>query len=180
AKAAVSIIPLYLRLLNDPEVEVRTIAAARIAAVAAVSPTKEFLETLMPVMEKLTSPREHSQHVRASLAGAVLGLAPVFGAQLTVDYLISIFLQLIRDECPEVRLQLINNLGLLSSVVGIDVLSQSLLPSIKELGKDRQWRVRLGIINAMPDLAGYLGEEKFTAELSGLFVTWLMDPVFSV
>eukprot|EP00931_Biecheleriopsis_adriatica_P020739 TRINITY_DN1376_c0_g1_i3.p1 TRINITY_DN1376_c0_g1~~TRINITY_DN1376_c0_g1_i3.p1 ORF type:complete len:593 (+),score=143.07 TRINITY_DN1376_c0_g1_i3:103-1881(+) len=180
AKAVSHITPLFLGLLSDPEVEVRTIAAARVAAVAAVSPTKEFLTTLMPALEKLTMPREHSQHVRASLAGNVLQLAPIFGQQLTVDHLINIFLQLIRDECPEVRLQLINNLDHLSSVVGLDVLSQSLLPSIKELGKDRQWRVRLAIINAMPDLARYLGEDKFTSELSSLFTLWLMDPVFSV
>jgi len=180
AKAATSIVPLYHRLLGDQEVEVRTIAAARISSVAAFSPTKEYLETLMPALEKLMLPREQSQHVRASLAGSILQLAPVFGSQLTVDFLINIFLQLIRDECPEVRLALIKNLECLSSVVSIDVLSQSLLPSIKELGKDRNWRVRLAIINAMPDLARYLGEAKFTAELSSLFSTWLMDPVFSV
>mmetsp|Transcript_9040 Transcript_9040/g.26607 ORF Transcript_9040/g.26607 Transcript_9040/m.26607 type:complete len:597 (-) Transcript_9040:174-1964(-) len=180
ATAATAIVPLYLRLLSDQEVEVRTIAAARIVDVAAVNPTKEFLETLMPAMEKLTMPREHSQHVRASLAGSVLGLTPIFGAKLTVDYLINIFLHFIRDENPEVRLKLIGTLGELSSVVGVDVLSQSLLPSIKELGKDRQWRVRLAVIECMPSLARYLGEAQFTQELSGLLMVWLVDPVYSV
>jgi len=180
AKATTDIFPLYFKLLGDQEVEVRTIAAARISAIAAFDPTKEFLETLMPALEKLTMPREHSQHVRASLAGSILQLSPIFGSQLTVDFLISTFLQLIRDECPEVRLSIIHNLECLSSVVSIDVLSQSLLPSIKELGKDRQWRVRLAVINAMPDLAKHLGEDKFTSELSSLFSVWLMDPVFSV
>jgi len=179
-KAKDSIIPLYLRLLTDGEVEVRTIAAARVAGAAAVTPTKEFLESLMPALERLCAPREQSQHVRASLAGSVLQLCAIFGHQLTVDYLINIFLQLIRDECPEVRLQLISNLEHLSSTVGVDILSQSLLPSIKELGKDRQWRVRLAIINVMPDLAKHLGEAKFTSELSTLFASWLTDPVFSV
>lgn len=180
AKATDEIVPLHLKLLSDQEVEVRTVAAARIAAVAALSPTQEFLETLIPALEKLTLPREHSQHVRASLAGSVLGLTPIFGAKLTVDHLVSIFLQLIRDESPDVRLRLIGTLGELSSTVGVDVLSQSLLPSIKELGKDRQWRVRLAVISCTPALAQYLGEAQFTAELSGLFVLWLVDPVFSV
>lgn len=180
ARAETAVIPLYLKLLSDPEVEVRTIAAARVAAVASFSPTKEFLETLMPTMEKLTMPREHSQHVRASLAGSVLALTPVFGAELTVSYLINIFLHLIRDESPEVRLKLIGTLGELSSTVDINVLSQSLLPSIKELGKDRQWRVRIAVIDCMPSLAKYLGEAQFTEELSSLFMVWLVDPVFSV
>mmetsp|Transcript_81622 Transcript_81622/g.141873 ORF Transcript_81622/g.141873 Transcript_81622/m.141873 type:complete len:596 (+) Transcript_81622:118-1905(+) len=180
AKCTTAIVPLYLRLLSDPEVEVRTIAAARIAAVAAVSPTKEFLEQLMPAIEKLTLPREHSQHVRASLAGSILSLTPIFGSKLTVDYLINIFLVLIRDESPEVRLKLIGTLGELSAVVGIDVLSQSLLPSIKELGKDRQWRVRLAVLDSMPSLAKCLGEGQFTTELNSLFMLWLVDPVYSV
>merc|ERR1719158_2270593 len=102
------------------------IAAARIAVAAAFNPTKEFLEALMPAIEKLTMPREQSQHVRASLAGSVLSLTPIFGAKLTVDYLINIFLHLIRDESPEVRLKLIGTLGELSTVMGIEVLSQSL------------------------------------------------------
>mmetsp|Transcript_69013 Transcript_69013/g.224993 ORF Transcript_69013/g.224993 Transcript_69013/m.224993 type:complete len:597 (-) Transcript_69013:110-1900(-) len=180
AKAATAVVPFYLRLLSDQEVEVRMIAAARLAAAAAVNPTKEFLDTLLPSMEKLTMPQEHSQHVRASLAGSVLSLAPIFGTKLTVDHLINVFLLLMRDDTPEVRLKLISTLGELSSVVGIDVLSQSLLPSIKDLGKDRQWRIRLAVIECMPVLAQYLGEVAFTKELSHLFGVWLVDPVFSV
>lgn len=179
-KASTGVVPLYMKLLSDPEVEVRMIAAARIAAVAAVNPTKEFLETLVPQMEKLTNPRQHSEHVRASLAASVLGLTPIFGAKLTVEYLIKVFLQLIGDESPEVRLKVIGTLGELSSVVGLDPLSQSLLPAIKELGKDRQWRVRLAVIDCMPSLAQCLGEAEFTKELSGLFMVWLADSVFSV
>ncbi|CAK0834834.1 unnamed protein product, partial [Prorocentrum cordatum] len=177
---ATHIVPLYLQLLQDQEVEVRTIAAARIAGVSKVKPDKDFLETLIPVMEKLTAPRERSHHVRAALAGAVLSLSPVFGPSLTVDYLVNIFLHLIKDESADVRLKLIGTLGELSAVMGIDVLSQSLLPCIKELGRDRQWRVRLMVIDSMPSLAKYLGPAKFTEELSGLFVAWLEDPVCSV
>ena len=64
----------------------------------------------------------------SQLAGAVLSLSPVFGPSLTVDYLVNIFLHLIKDEVADVRLKLIGTLGELSSVMGIDVLSQSLLP----------------------------------------------------
>mmetsp|Transcript_68580 Transcript_68580/g.185262 ORF Transcript_68580/g.185262 Transcript_68580/m.185262 type:complete len:599 (-) Transcript_68580:68-1864(-) len=177
---ATHIVPLYLQLLQDQEVEVRTMAAARIAGVSKVKPDKDFLETLIPVMEKLTAPRERSHHVRAALAGAVLSLSPVFGPSLTVDYLVNIFLHLIKDESADVRLKLIGTLGELSAVMGIDVLSQSLLPCIKELGRDRQWRVRRMVIDSMPSLAKYLGPAKFTEELSGLFVAWLEDPVCSV
>jgi len=43
-----------------------------------------------------------------------------------------------------------------SQVVGIEMLSQSLLPAIVELAEDRQWRVRLAIIEYVPLLASQL------------------------
>mmetsp|Transcript_2412 Transcript_2412/g.5139 ORF Transcript_2412/g.5139 Transcript_2412/m.5139 type:complete len:591 (+) Transcript_2412:70-1842(+) len=180
ATALTSIVPLFLQQLSDQEVEVRMIASAHISAVAAINPTREFLESLIPLLEKLTHPREQSQHVRVSMAGSILGLTPIFGPELTVEFLISIFLHLIKDESPEVRLKLISTLGELSTVVGVEVLSQSLLPAIKDLGKDRQWRVRLAVLDCMPSLAQYLGEKQFTAELSSLFAAWIVDAVYCV
>jgi serine/threonine-protein phosphatase 2A regulatory subunit A len=41
-------------------------------------------------------------------------------------------------------------------VIGVRQLSQSLLPAIVELASDAKWRVRLGIIEYMPLLAGQL------------------------
>lgn len=40
------------------------------------------------------------------------------------------------DECPEVRLNIISNLDCVNSVIGIQQLSQSLLPAIVELAED--------------------------------------------
>lgn len=40
-----------------------------------------------------------------------------------------------------------------NQVMGVDSLSQSLLPAIMELAEDRQWRVRLAIIEHIPLLA---------------------------
>jgi serine/threonine-protein phosphatase 2A regulatory subunit A len=41
-------------------------------------------------------------------------------------------------------------------VIGIDLLSQSLLPAIIALAEDKQWRVRLAIIENIPLLATQL------------------------
>ncbi len=41
-------------------------------------------------------------------------------------------------------------------VIGIQLLSQSLLPAIVELAEDKQWRVRLAIIENIPLLASQL------------------------
>jgi len=62
-----------------------------------------------------------------------------------------------------------------NEVIGIQQLSQSLLPAIVELAEDSKWRVRLAIIEYMPLLAGQLGVEFFDDKLNALCMTWLID-----
>lgn len=65
-------------------------------------------------------------------------------------------------------------------VIGIDLLSQSLLPAIVQLAEDKQWRVRLAIIEYIPLLASQLGVKFFDEKLSSLCMGWLGDTVFSI
>lgn len=106
------------------------------------------------------------------------------------------FLQMLKDEFPEVRLHIISklelvnqgeystmkspDLALMSIVIGIDLLSQSLLPAIVQLAEDKQWRVRLAIIEYIPLLASQLGVKFFDEKLSALCMGWLGDTVFSI
>lgn len=53
-------------------------------------------------------------------------------------------------------------------VIGIEQLSQSLLPAIVELAEDAKWRVRLAIIEHMPLLATQLGQQFFDDKLNDL------------
>jgi len=62
-------------------------------------------------------------------------------------------------------------------VIGIDLLSQSLLPAIVELAEDRHWRVRLAIIEYIPLLASQLGVGFFDDKLGALCMQWLQDKV---
>lgn len=63
-------------------------------------------------------------------------------------------------------------------VIGIDLLSQSLLPAIVELAEDKHWRVRLALIEYIPLLASQLGVNFFDDKLGGLCMQWLEDKVF--
>jgi serine/threonine-protein phosphatase 2A regulatory subunit A len=90
------------------------------------------------------------------------------------------FLQMLKDEFPEVRLHIISKLELVNQVIGIDLLSQSLLPAIVQLAEDKQWRVRLAIIEYIPLLASQLGVKFFDEQLSNLCMGWLGDTVFSI
>jgi serine/threonine-protein phosphatase 2A regulatory subunit A len=65
-------------------------------------------------------------------------------------------------------------------VIGIELLSHSLLPAIVELAEDKQWRVRLAIIENIPLLAHQLGLKMFDEQLSNLCMSWLGDCVYSI
>ena len=90
------------------------------------------------------------------------------------------FLQMLKDEFPDVRLHIISKLELVNKVIGIELLSQSLLPAIVQLAEDKQWRVRLAIIEYIPLLASQLGVSFFDEKLSDLCMSWLGDTVFSI
>jgi len=107
-----------------------------------------------------------------------MSLAPKLGKENTVKHLVDLFLLLLKDEFPDVRLNIISKLDSVNKVIGINMLSQSLLPAIIELAEDKQWRVRMAIIEYVPLLASQLGPEFFDDKLSDLCLTWLGDTVF--
>ena len=80
----------------------------------------------------------------------------------------------------QVRLNVISKLDDVNRVVGLKMLSQSLIPAIVELSSDKQWRVRLAIIDFVPLLAKQLGPDFFGAELLSLCTKWLTDSVCSI
>jgi serine/threonine-protein phosphatase 2A regulatory subunit A len=49
-----------------------------------------------------------------------------------------------------------------------------------QLAEDKQWRVRLAIIEYIPLLASQLGVKFFDEKLSNLCMGWLGDTVFSI
>lgn len=178
-----------------------------------------LLNEVMTTIEDLVS--DPSQHVRAALGTQISGLAPILGKEQyvevlhpsdrriltsilrTIAHLLPMFLQMLKDEFPDVRLHIISKLESVNKgkkakyskknhcaltfsyfsfyiVIGIELLSQSLLPAIVQLAEDKQWRVRLAIIEYIPLLASQLGVKFFDEQLSDLCMGWLGDTVFSI
>lgn len=61
-----------------------------------------------PCVKELAN--DTSQFVRAALAGVVMELAPQLGKQPTIDHLLPVFLALLKDPFPDVRLNVISKL----------------------------------------------------------------------
>ena len=80
----------------------------------------------------------------------------------------------------KVRLNVISSLDSINSTIGVELLSQSLLPAIVDLAQDHKWRVRLAIIDHIPMLAKQLGIGFFNEKLISLCMSWLSDDVYSI
>jgi serine/threonine-protein phosphatase 2A regulatory subunit A len=120
------LVSAYVGLLKDQEAEVRTAAASQIPG-EQPSPCFRFqspklirvgfsklidrdviLARIVPCVQALSS--DSSQHVRASLAQQISGLAPLLGKDSTIEVLVPLYLQLLKDDFSEVRLNLISKL----------------------------------------------------------------------
>ena len=88
-----------------------------------------LLNEIMTSIEDLVS--DQSQHVRGALATQVSGLAPILGKEeyvsriifvgfttdkvlRTISHLLPMFLQMLKDEHPEVRLHIISKLDIVN------------------------------------------------------------------
>lgn len=93
------------------------------------------------LVKKVTALTEDdSENVRAALAMVAAEIAPVLGKDDTIADLVPPILLLLRDTTSEVRLNVISSLDILNEVIGVDLLSQSLLPAILDLAEDGKWR----------------------------------------
>lgn len=81
--------------------------------------------------------------MRAALAENILSLCPLIGKASTTQLILPVFLLLLRDENSEVRLNLLKKLDDLNSVIGIEDLATSLVPSLEELAREKNWRIKL-------------------------------------
>ncbi|OJT15844.1 Protein phosphatase PP2A regulatory subunit A [Trametes pubescens] len=188
----------FVQLLKDNEAEVRTAAAGQIPGFSKLLEKEVVLARIVPCVRDLC--QDVSQHVRAALASQISGLAPLLGKDATIEHLLPLFLHLLKDEFPEVRLNIISKLEMVNSgaspehdpedgvgdaqdcttVIGIELLSESLLPAIVELAEDKSWRVRQAIIEYIPLLANQLGKAFFDESLGNLCMSWLGDNVYSI
>lgn len=89
---------------------------------------------ILPCVKELMS--DANQHVKSALASVIMGLSPILGKDNTIEHLLPLFLTLLTDEYPKVQLNIISNLDCVNKVIGIQQLSQSLLPAIVELAED--------------------------------------------
>jgi serine/threonine-protein phosphatase 2A regulatory subunit A len=161
------LLPAYVALLGDSEAEVRTAACRRLLVFSQALPeatrANAIVEALIvKIQERVVDTNEH---VRSALAGVIMGLSAILGKSNTIQYLLPLFLTLLKDDIAEVRLNIISNLDEVNKVVGIQQLATALQPAINELAQHDEWRVRQQIIEHTPLVSKQLGVAFFDEHL---------------
>lgn len=176
------LVALYVALLSDKEAEVRCVAAGKVLAFCKGLPTTHRVRVVQgEIMTRLNDlAGDVSEHTRSSLAGVIMGLAAIVGKDLTIAHLLPLFLQLLKDDCSDVRLNIISHLEDVNRVIGIGPLTQALLPAIQDLAADKAWRVRQAIIENIPLVGRQLGPDFFNEHLMPLCIQWLQDQIYAV
>jgi len=68
----------------------------------------QVVSAVLPCVKDLAA--DGSQYVRTALAGVVMELAPALGKAATIEHLLPVFLSLLKDDFPDVRLNIIAKL----------------------------------------------------------------------
>ena len=68
----------------------------------------QILKDILPCIKDLAT--DSALYVRSALAGMVMELAPTLGKQATIEHLLPVFLSLLKDDFPDVRLNIISKL----------------------------------------------------------------------
>jgi serine/threonine-protein phosphatase 2A regulatory subunit A len=68
----------------------------------------------------------------------------------------------------------------LTEVIGHDEFDRSIIPHLTQLSTDKIWRVKLALINFMPELAQFLDSSLFKDRLESVIMNLMSDPVFQI
>jgi serine/threonine-protein phosphatase 2A regulatory subunit A len=203
------LVPAFVKLLKDSEAEVRTAIAGQIPGFCNLIDRATLLNDIMTSVEDLVSDTSQHVRAalgtQISGLAPILGKQEYVKVIKSCDLRLTVQgLSITSSQCSS-RCSRMSSLtsvftsspswnwstkvfslaislciSLTATVIGIDLLSQSLLPAIVQLAEDKQWRVRLAIIEYIPLLASQLGVQFFDEKLSGLCMSWLGDTVFSI
>lgn len=73
-----------------------------------------------------------------------------------------------------------SNLRTLSEVIGEEEFDKQILPHVIALSTDKIWRVKLALIQFIPQLAGFLDKNLFKERLEPVVLTLMADTVFQI
>ncbi|KAK0427309.1 hypothetical protein QR680_010162 [Steinernema hermaphroditum] len=167
--AYMEVFPLYEKLLENVELEVRARAfehVGRFCGGLAENVREDIIiERIVPKIRHELEVVVNNEHVKTAISTSVMDLVPLICRDLIIEHLLPILSVLLMAEPATVRLNVLSSFGKVSAAIGIEEASKSLLPAVLALSDDGKWRVRLALVEAMPSLTELIEEDYFNESL---------------
>ncbi|KAA3680608.1 serine/threonine-protein phosphatase 2A regulatory subunit A [Paragonimus westermani] len=169
---------IFLSLLEDNEVETRRVATSQILSFCLASPEDVRTGILLPqLLEHLTVERE--EPVRAELVRCSVGLLQSIGRQDSLP-LVQHILGFLNDTSSQSKQYVFEHFSELVTLIPATDVQLTLLPSLLRLWQDKNWRVRLGVVQSVPFLFPNLPETCARETVLPANLAWLRDPSWYV
>ncbi|CAH8656553.1 unnamed protein product [Dicrocoelium dendriticum] len=169
---------IMLNLLEDNEVETRRIATTRFKGFCLASPKDILSSTLLPQLrEHLFVERE--EPVRAELVRCSVALLPFINRTDALP-LVQHILAFLNDTSSQSKQYVFEHFSDLVTLIPTTDVQLTLLPSLLRLWQDKNWRVRLGVVQSVPCLYPNLPESCARETVLPANLSWLRDPSWYV
>jgi serine/threonine-protein phosphatase 2A regulatory subunit A len=126
-----ALLDVHELLLQDSEMEVRTVAAVTVAEMAKKMSPSRARTQLLPLVAKLVS--DECEHVRIAVASVIMALGATVSqmgdSSLLMSEMVPLYLELLKDPKSDVRLNIIAKVSLLCTVTFYANLAHSLTRS---------------------------------------------------
>ncbi|KAK2958476.1 putative Intraflagellar transport protein 52 like protein [Blattamonas nauphoetae] len=162
---------------NDRDSVVKTIAATNLAAFCSFLPPDTIVRIVIPQLKDV---REESIQFREAFVASVMELSQNLSKEEFAKYIMPMITGFLEEQTPEVRASTISHLASVQKHMDISTIIQQITDSLDLVASDRQWRIRIEIIESFTYIAQQLGPAQFDKDLLQFCSEYLCDSVAKV
>jgi serine/threonine-protein phosphatase 2A regulatory subunit A len=141
----------------DPEPDVRTLAVQEFAPFLDVVGSTQFIAEFAPVAQQLVE--DPVNQVRKLLSEICVDILGKVGPEIVSAHLSDLIIKFMNDEDPLVRLRIIKKLNIVAEES--ESLCTRLTENLKSMFNHSNWRLRKGLVEAMPSVVQHMGPDYF-------------------
>ncbi|CAL8068395.1 unnamed protein product [Calicophoron daubneyi] len=169
---------IMLNLLEDNEIETRRLATTHLKEFCLASPKDILITILLPQLREHLSV-EREEPVRAELVRCAVSLLACIQREDSLP-LVQHILAFLNDANSQSKQYVFEHFAELVSLMPASEIQLTLLPSLLRLWQDKNWRVRLGVVQSVPILYQNLNESCARETALPANLAWLRDPSWYV
>jgi len=175
-------IPMFVKLINDEQDNVRPLAVRAAVEVAQKLSKEDTTALLVPPLHAAS--KDRSWRVRFVVADQFDPLQVAMGGELSRAELSPMLVRLLRDQEKEVRMAAVEQLPKvckdLAKIDRATMYTTNFLPYMSELAQDSSQYVRIKVAEVLVTLAPVIGSEKSLELIVPLYVKLLRDDIADV